>query len=62
MKGVDWGGLYDKFHTKVLDKVALDMEIAKLIIDSDVQTKKAFVRMYSHVMSTNSVYGRFLMT
>lgn len=40
MKGVDWGGLYDKFHTKVLDKVALDMEIAKLIIDSDVQTKK----------------------
>lgn len=40
MKGVDWGGLYDKFHTKVLDKVALDKEIAQLIIDSDVQTKK----------------------
>lgn len=40
MKGVDWGSLYDKYHDAVLDKAALDAEIEKLIIDSDVQNKK----------------------
>ena len=40
MKGVDWGALYDQFHDKVLDKAALDREISKLIIDSDVENNK----------------------
>ena len=40
MRGVDWGSLYDRFHDQVLDKAALDQEIARLIIDSDVQNKK----------------------
>ena len=40
MQGVDWGALYDQFHTQVLDKAALDKEIGKLIIDSEVQSKK----------------------
>ncbi|MBQ0073958.1 MAG: DUF262 domain-containing protein [Prevotella sp.] len=40
MKGVDWGSLYDKYHDAVLDKAALDAEIEKLIIDSDVQNNK----------------------
>lgn len=40
MKGVDWGWLYDHFHEQVLDKSALDCEVARLIIDSEVQTKK----------------------
>ena len=40
MKGVDWGRLYDQYHTEVLDKAALDREIGRLVIDSEVQTKK----------------------
>ena len=40
MKGVDWGMLYDRFHEQVLDKATLDKEIARLIIDSEVQSKK----------------------
>lgn len=40
MKGVDWGELYDRFHTLVIDRSALDTEIGKLVIDSDVQNKK----------------------
>lgn len=40
MKGVDWGMLYHRFHENVWDKVALDKEIARLVIDSDVQNKK----------------------
>ena len=43
MKGVDWGGLYDKFHDKVLDRNALDAEIARLIIDSEVQKKAGII-------------------
>lgn len=39
MKGVDWGGLYDRFHDDVLDKAALDREIGRLVIDSEVQKK-----------------------
>ena len=40
MKGVNWGALYDKHHDEVLDKSALDIEIGRLVIDSDVQSKK----------------------
>ena len=40
MKGVDWGWLYDRFGDTIVDKAALDREIARLIIDSDVQNKK----------------------
>ena len=40
MKGVDWGGLYDRFHDEVLDKAKLDQEISRLVIDSEVQSKK----------------------
>ena len=40
MKGVDWGGRFNKFGETYPDKAALDKEIAKLIIDSEVQNKK----------------------
>ena len=40
MKGVDWGGLYHRFGDAILDKAALDAEISRLIIDSEVQNKK----------------------
>ena len=40
MKGVDWGALYERFHDELLDKSAIDKEIGKLVIDSEVQNKK----------------------
>ena len=40
LKGVDWGELYDKFGNEVLNKSEIDKEIAKLLIDSEVQNKK----------------------
>ena len=40
MKGVDWGKLYDRFKDELIDKAKIDQEIGKLIIDSEVQTKK----------------------
>lgn len=40
MKGLEWGVLYERFHNKVIDKQAISQEISKLIIDSEVQTKR----------------------
>lgn len=39
MKGVDWGTLYEKYHEKTLDAAALETEVTKLMMDSDVQKK-----------------------
>ena len=39
MKGVDWGTLYKEHHTKSWDPKKLEEQIARLIIDSDVQRK-----------------------
>ncbi|MBR5695863.1 MAG: HNH endonuclease, partial [Paludibacteraceae bacterium] len=37
--GVDWGTLYEKYHEKALDAAALETEVTKLMMDSDVQKK-----------------------
>lgn len=47
MKGVDWGTLYEKFHEKALDATALETEVTKLMMDSDVQKKSG---IYAYVL------------
>lgn len=47
MKGIDWGELYDQFHDKMFDTVALEEEVSKLMKDSDVENKKG---IYSYVL------------
>lgn len=54
MKGVEWGGLYDAFHDKMYDTVALENEIKSLMIDDDVSNKKG---IYTYVLTRNE---RFL--
>ena len=39
MKGVDWGGLYGQLKDENLDPEALEAEVARLIIDDDVNRK-----------------------
>lgn len=39
MKGLDWGKYYELYHTEVLDKSKIDLEIGKLLKDSEVQNK-----------------------
>ncbi|MBR7068497.1 MAG: DUF262 domain-containing protein [Bacteroidales bacterium] len=46
MKGVDWGTLYSKYKDTVYDPNALELEVSKLMQDSDVQSKKG---IYSYV-------------
>ena len=48
MKGLDWGGLYDEHHKKLLDTVKLEKEIESLMIDDDVTNKKG---IYSYVLN-----------
>jgi hypothetical protein len=40
MKGIDWGILYNQFKDKILDPVALEKEISRLMQDDDVTNKK----------------------
>ena len=47
MKGVDWGRLYRLHHDEDLDPVALEAEVAHLMQDSDVQSKRG---IYEYVL------------
>lgn len=40
MKGVNWGELYDVYHTQVIDTKAIEDEIRRLILDDDVTNMK----------------------
>lgn len=50
MKGLDWGGLYDKFGKKKLNKKDLQQRIRDLMADEDVQSKKG---IYEYVLTGN---------
>ena len=45
MKGVDWGGLYERMKDESLDPQALEAKVALLMMDDDVQ-KKAGIYAY----------------
>lgn len=47
MKGSDWGRLYAQHKDRVLDPNALEMQVAKLMQDSDVQRKRG---IYEYVL------------
>ncbi len=53
MKGVEWGGLYNKFKDVVYDAKELEEEVAKLIADDDVVNKKG---IYSYVLTREEKY------
>lgn len=44
MKGVDWGALYNEYHDKNYDATAMEKEVARLMSDSDVESKKGIYR------------------
>ena len=45
MKGVDWGGLYERLKDESLDPEELETGVVRLMIDDDV-TKKAGIYPY----------------
>ena len=45
MKGVDWGGLYGHLNDESLDPNALEVEVARLMVDDDV-TKRPGIYPY----------------
>jgi hypothetical protein len=48
MKGVAWGGLYDKFKGKLFDTIKVEQEIQALMMDDDVSNKKG---VYPYVLT-----------
>lgn len=53
MKGVDWGGLYNKYKDVVYDTKAIEEETAKLIADDDVENKKG---IYPYILTRDEKY------
>ena len=60
MKGLDWGGMYDKFKDEMYDTAKLEQEIQTLMMDDDVTNKKRClsIRAYSEreAFEYSSVY------
>ena len=50
MKGIDWGTIYYKFKDEELDTNALEVEVTRLMQDSDVGNKKG---IYEYVLDHN---------
>ena len=50
MKGIEWGGLYDKFKGEMFNTALLEQEIQTLMMDDDVTNNKG---IYSYVLTRN---------
>ena len=48
MKGVEWGGLYDRFGGGTFDTAALEREVEALMLDDDVTNKRG---VYPYVLT-----------
>jgi len=53
MKGIEWGGLYDKYKDELYDTTKLEQEIQALMIDDDI-TKKSGI--YPYILTRNEKY------
>lgn len=53
MKGLEWGFLYNQFKDIVIDTAALEEEIAELMADDDVTSKKG---IYLYVLTRQEKY------
>jgi hypothetical protein len=48
MKGLDWGGLYNRFKSGSFDTAALEMRIKTLMMDKDITKKKG---IYEYILT-----------
>ena len=53
MKGINWGALYDKYHSVVFDIKKLEKEVEKLMMDDDVTNQKG---IYPYILTRNEKY------
>jgi hypothetical protein len=53
IKGIDWGGLYDKYHGEMYNTDKLEQEIQRLMMDDDVGNKKG---IYPYILTRNEKY------
>lgn len=53
MKGVDWGNLYDEFHTTKLDTSELEEKVKMLMQDDDITNKKG---IYPYALNGKEKY------
>lgn len=53
MKGIEWGGLYDRYKNILIDTAELEREIQQLMMDDDVSNKRG---IYSYVLTREEKY------
>lgn len=53
MKGIEWGALYNQFHTNKYDSKKLEKEITELMQDEDVTNKKG---IYTYILTRNEKF------
>lgn len=53
MKGIEWGGLYDRFKGEMIDTAKLEQKIQVLMIDDDVTNKRG---IYPYVLTRSEKY------
>jgi hypothetical protein len=53
MKGIEWGGLYDKYKDDMHDTAKLERDIQSLMVDDDVTNKKG---IYPYVLTRSEKY------
>ena len=53
MKGIDWGVLYNQFHTTPFDANTLENEVIRLMQDEDVTNRKG---IYTYLLTKNEKY------
>jgi Protein of unknown function DUF262/HNH endonuclease len=53
MKGVQWGTLYNKFKDQKFDTTKIEEEIAQLMLDEDVESKKG---IYQYIFTRDERY------
>lgn len=53
MKGIEWGGLYDRFKGEMFNTANLEQELQILMMDDDVTNKKG---AYLYVLTRNEKY------
>lgn len=53
MKGVDWGGLYNKYKDEKYDTNIIEKDTAKMILDDDVQKKSG---IYPYILTCDEKY------
>ena len=60
MKGLKWGALYNQYHNNTYNSTKIDVDIAKLIEDDEIKSKKGIWQYELAINSSEAGATRYL--